>query len=135
MLALLAACPSPNRNVDTSSKPSSGDDAGPLGASEAAIIGTYQCRWLHGERGLDLPCEIRKQATGNILTMIVGKASFSGVVTTTDFGFQFAGRYTPSQGAAAENLAADFFHQGPGAYASVFTLADKSLVKLDLHRK
>ena len=130
-LAALSACPSPNRNVGNSNA-TAADDAGAKVDDEAPRAGKYQCHWRRADQDEHVPCEIRVEKGQKTFSMIVGNALLQGQTTTSDFGFQFSGTWKNQRAGGEQTVRADFLRQGPGAYASVLTLADKSLAKLDL---
>jgi hypothetical protein len=131
-LLLLSACPSPNRSVDNSNA-TGVDDAGTEISKEAPALGKYQCRWRHAGKDENVPCEIRVDEGKKTLMMIVGSASLRGSTTPTDYGFQFSGTWRQKRAGSEQPVEAEFLNQGPGAFAAVLTMADKSLAKLDLN--
>ncbi len=130
-LVVLSGCPSPNRNVDNSNAKALNDGGQSL-AEQAPSAGKYQCHWRRKGEDKRVPCEIRLEKGQKTFAMIVGDASLQGHTTTSDFGFQFSGTWKSQAAGSEQAIEAAFLRQGPGAYASVLTLADKSLAKLDL---
>jgi hypothetical protein len=128
---MLGGCPSPNRSVDNS-KTASLEDAGPSVADQAPSIGKYQCHWRRGDKDEKLPCDIRVEDGQKTLWLIVGDSALQGRTAATDFGFRFTGTWANAGASSAKAVEADFLNQGPAAYASVLTLPDQTLAKLDI---
>ncbi len=130
----LGACPNSNRGVNKSSH-APADDAGATEPAESEPkVGSYQCRWRQGDEDQSVGCAVQNDKGKATLTLPLAGASVHGSVAPTDFGFHFSGALTHTQGETAQKFEADFFLQGEGVYASVLTLQDGSLVKLDIHR-
>lgn len=130
-IVMLNGCPSPNRSVDNSNATTL-DDAGPSVTDTAPKIGKYQCHWRRGDKDEKLPCDIRISGGQKTLWLIVGDSALQGTTAATDFGFRFTGTWKNTGAVSAKVIEADFLHQGPAAYATVLTLPDQSLVKLDI---
>jgi hypothetical protein len=111
------------------------DDGGAGLANPGPALGKYSCTWRQEKKELHLPCEIRQEGQQKTLTLIVQESALHGSTTPTGFGFRFEGTFKNQKSASEQALSADFFSQGPGTYATVLTLDDKTHAKLDLQIK
>lgn len=129
------ACPSSKRKVDTTSAGTPGDasNSRPT-APDAAVLGTYECHWQQEGNEFTEDCEISSSGESSRFSLVMKQGELTGEATMASFGFHFVGALKRSANGSETPIEADFFTQGPGAYATVLQLSDGSLIKLSLQK-
>ena len=128
---LVPACSSSHSKTDTNHSGGKPTDEGKAAASASSIAGSYQCTLERAKKEESALCDLRLEGQALYFSMPLHSGALEGQAKITEYGFRFQGSFVGTP----ESVAADFFTQGPGAYASVLQLEDTTLIKLTLERQ
>ena len=134
----LAGCPG-GRAPGAAAPPAGGSAGGEAQApTSAALVGSYQCRFIRGESELEpATCAIRAADDGTLrLEQPGGPIRLGGTVVAEEAGFRLTGEVhcslEPCPAAGTRDLL--FYAQAPGAFSAVLPLTGGELLNIDLSR-